>query len=177
MAFLWTDGGSEEVNRLGSRSSNISRKECFAHRQTLPKPKILFEIFNTGTEFNLACYRKLSTPSPSQSLTLPINSLFNPILPLSIELRHLWSLNSWNPFVRKRSRFFRKIWSNEKRRNWRFSIYGIYPELAFSRINFGMILMRLRAKKMDAGLCSLRFTCSDFGSLRCMGRGGRSSCL
>jgi hypothetical protein len=36
-----------------------------------------------------------------------------------------------------------------------------------------MILIRLRVKKMDAGLYSLRSICSDLGSLRCMERGGR----
>jgi hypothetical protein len=31
---------------------------------------------------------------------------------------------------------FIEIWSNEKRRNWRFWIYGIYPEPVISRFDF-----------------------------------------
>jgi hypothetical protein len=33
---------------------------------------------------------------------------------------------------------FIEIWSNEKRRNWRFWIHGIYPETAISYKNIGM---------------------------------------
>jgi hypothetical protein len=44
-------------------------------------------------------------------------------------------------------------------------IHGIYPELAFSVINFGIILIRLRVEKRGAGLYSLRFIRNYPGSL------------
>jgi hypothetical protein len=38
---------------------------------------------------------------------------------------------------------------------------GIYPETPISYVKIGMILIRLRANKMDAGLSALRFIRSD----------------
>jgi hypothetical protein len=49
--------------------------------------------------------------------------------------------------------FFIKIWSNEKRRNWRFSIHGIYPETAISHVKIGMVS---KPEKEGPGLISLR---------------------
>lgn len=42
-------------------------------------------------------------------------------------------------------------------KNAGIGVYGIYPEPAISYIKIGMILIGLRAKKMNAGLYSLRF--------------------
>ena len=50
-----------------------------------------------------------------------------------------------------------------------------YQEMAISVRNVGMILRRLRAKEMDAGLSSLRFIGSYPGSLVRMEKG--SGCL
>jgi hypothetical protein len=43
--------------------------------------------------------------------------------------------------------------------------YGIYPKTPIFYVKIGMILVRLRAKKMDAVLYSLRFIRSGSGSL------------
>jgi hypothetical protein len=67
--------------------------------------------------------------------------------PLILKLLSLWE-TLWT---------FRKIGSNEKRRNWRFWIHGIYPETAVFGINLAIILIRLRAKERNGGLHSLRF--------------------
>ena len=88
-------------------------------------------------------------------------------VPLLLNLLSLWE-TVW---------VFKRIWSNQKRRNWHSSIYGIYSEPVIFRMNFGMILIGLRAKKMDAGLYSIHFMRGDPGSLCCMERDGQSGWL
>jgi len=56
-----------------------------------------------------------------------------------------------------------------------FGFMVFYQEMAISVRNVGMILRRLRAKEMDAGLSSLRFIGSYPGSLVRMEKG--SGCL